>query len=186
MGGTVPIWRILDFLVVAVEENQYFVIASQKQRDSMALGLYPIASNSTRLIWRIHLGSYSGTSRWVVAQFFTDLADFIAVRQNLRGIKARAEGRAPESTKHVYAELLLWVVCFMAFVAAEIAVLLKKSLGRPLAAAAATGLLTTWLVLVQPPFWLTAIGTIVAWMLVWWMAGPRNRAVPAVVLPANG
>jgi hypothetical protein len=66
-----------------------------------------------RLVWRIHLGPYNWASPLILAQLFADLADFVAVRQNLRGIKARAEGRRPERQRSVYAELVLWVACFV-------------------------------------------------------------------------
>jgi hypothetical protein len=72
----------------------------------------------------------------------------VAVRQNLRGIKARAEGGRPQSERTVYAQLLLWVACFGVFVAAEIVLLVRKRLLQPLLAAAGTGLMTAWLVLV--------------------------------------
>jgi hypothetical protein len=49
-----------------------------------------------RLVWRIHLGPYNWASPLILAQLFADLAGFVVVRQNLRGIKARAEGRRPE------------------------------------------------------------------------------------------
>jgi hypothetical protein len=102
----------------------------------MALGRYPVDRSHMRLVWRIHPGPYNwGPHNWasplIVAQPFADLADFVAVRQNLRGIKARAEGRRPERQRTVYAELVLWVACFAVFLASEIA-LLVRGLLRPL------------------------------------------------------
>jgi hypothetical protein len=91
----------------------------------------------------------------------------VAVRQNLRGIKARAEGKRPESERTVYAELLLWVACFMVFLVSEIVLLARKGLLRPLLAAVGTGLMTAWLVLVQPPLWLTVFGTLASLALLW-------------------
>jgi hypothetical protein len=168
VGDTVPIWRNLDFPVVALEANRYLVFASPNKHDSMALGLYPVDASNTRLVWRIHLGAYNWASRWIFAELFTDLADFVAVRQNLRGIKARAEGRRPARERTVYAELLLWVPCFVVFLASEIVLLVRKGLLRPLLAAAGTGLMTAWLVLVQPPLWMTVIGTLTSVALLWW------------------
>jgi len=168
IGDGVPIWRNLEFPVVALEPRQYLVLVSPSRQDSMALGLYPVDATHTRLVWRIHLGPYSWGSPWIFAQLVTDLADFLAVRQNLCGIKARAEGRVPESPKHVYTELLLWMAYFVAILATEIVLLLRKALMRPLLAAAATGLLTAWLVLLQPPLWLTTVGTLASWALLRW------------------
>jgi hypothetical protein len=36
VGDAVPVWRNLDFPVVALEANQYFVFASPNKHDSMA------------------------------------------------------------------------------------------------------------------------------------------------------
>jgi hypothetical protein len=68
----------------------------------------------------------------------------------------------------VYAELLLWIVCFVVFMTAEVILLVTKGLLRPLLAVAGTGLMTAWLVLVQPPLWITVIGTLASLALLWW------------------
>ncbi len=184
-GDTVLIWRNLDFPVVAVEANQHLVFASRNKHDSMALALYPVDSSHTRLVWRIHIGPYKWTSPFIAAQLFTDLADFVAVRQNLRGIKARAEGKRPESERTVYAELLLWIVCFVVFVTAEIILLVTKGLLRPLLAVAGTGLMTAWLVLVQPPLWITVIGTLASLALLWWAFRADSPALAEKELQAH-
>ena len=168
LGDTVAIWRNLDFPVVTLEPNQYFEFASQNRRDSMVLGLHPTDSTQTRLVWRIHLGPYDWAAPWVFAQIFKDFADFLVVRQNLLGITARAEGRSPDTPEYVYVELPLWLACFIAFLAAELTLLFKEAFIRPLLAAAATGLLTAWLVLVQPLLWITALGTLTSLALLWW------------------
>ena len=115
----------------ALEANRYLVFASPNKHDSIALGRYPVDRSHMRLVWRIHLGPYNWASPLILAQLFADLAGFVVVRQNLRGIKARAEGRRPERQRTVYAELVLWVACFVVFLASEI-VLLVRGLLRPL------------------------------------------------------
>jgi hypothetical protein len=50
-GGTVPIWRGVDFRVTAIEPDKYFVFASESGTDSMAIGLYPLDEDHTRLVW---------------------------------------------------------------------------------------------------------------------------------------
>jgi hypothetical protein len=136
--------------VAALEANQYFVFASPNKHDSMALGLYPVDPNHTRLVWRIHLGTYNWASPWILAQLFTDLVDFVAIRQNLRGIRARAEGRRPRPERTVYAELLMWVACFVMFLAVEIVLLVR----------------------VQPPRWITVTRTLTSLAL---LCGPFER-----------
>jgi len=179
VGDTIPIWKNIDFSVSTLEPNRTLVFNSKNSRDSMALGIYPIDETSTRLVWRIHLGPYSWRELLILAQLFTDVADFVAVRQNMLGIKARAEGVAPEVPFTVYSELALWVAAFLAFLAAETALIFRKELFKQLMAAAATGLMTAWLVLVNPPLWICAIGTLAAWALLWWALHRTPVGVPA-------
>lgn len=40
----------------------YFVFASESGTDSMAIGLYPLEEDHTRLVWRIRLGPYNWKS----------------------------------------------------------------------------------------------------------------------------
>jgi hypothetical protein len=183
VDDSVPVWRNLDFPVVPLEANQYFVFASPNKHDGMALGLYPVDPNHTRLVRRIHLGPYNWAPPWILTQLLTDLAGFVAVRRNLRGIKARAEGRRPQSERTVYAELLLWVACFVVFVAAEIVLLVRKGLLQPLLAAAGTGLMTAWPVLVQPPLWITVIGTLTSLALLWWAFRADSQSAPEKLEP---
>lgn len=178
IGDAIPIWRNIDFPVVNMEPNRTLVFASKSGRDSMALGLYPKDENHARLVWRIRLGPYDWKSGWIVVQLFTDLADFVAVRQNLQGIKARAEGDAPVSPLEMYAKLGLWLVALLSFLAAEMAVIFRKSLPKPLVAAAASGLITVWLVLVSPPIWICTLGTLLAWaVFLWAIRGKKFEAL---------
>jgi hypothetical protein len=65
VGDTVPVWRNLDFPVVALEANQYFVFASPNKHDSMAK---PYAAGLA-----YSPGHYNWASPWILAQLFTDL-----------------------------------------------------------------------------------------------------------------
>lgn len=133
----------------------------------MAMGLYPVDENHTRLVGRIRLGPYNWKSRWIAAQLFADAADFIAVRQNLLGIKARVEGGALESAGRMHGELALWLLSFAVFVLAEIGLIVSKELSLPLLVAASTGFLTVWLVLAKPPVWMDVFGLLAGVALVW-------------------
>lgn len=167
VGDVVPIWKNLNFPVRELEANRYLVFASKSGNDSMALALFPTGPDQTRLIWRIRLGPYNWRSPWIFVQTFTDLADFIAVRQNLLGIKARAEGAKPESPAKLYSELGMWLVSFLCFVAAEIGVILWKELRGPVVTAAATGLITVFLVLAKPPAWVDTLGVLLGVLILW-------------------
>ena len=63
VGDTVPIWRNLDFPMVALWKRiDIRVFASPNKHDSMALGRYPVDRSHMRLVWRIHLGPYNWAS----------------------------------------------------------------------------------------------------------------------------
>jgi hypothetical protein len=178
VGDTIPIWRNIEFPVTEMQSNRALVFTSENGRESMALGLYPVDASHTRLLWRIRLGSYAWNAPILLTQIFTDLADFVAVRQNLLGIKARAEGVAPQRPFNMYGELVLWVAVFLCFLAAEIALVFRKELLKPCFAVAAIGLITIWLVLAKPPLWFCALGTVFAWALFWWAIHRKEAVLP--------
>jgi hypothetical protein len=167
VGDTIPIWKNLDFPVTALEPNRTLVFVSNTGKDSMALGLYPVNARETRLVWRIRLGPYDGKSRWIAAQIFTDCADFIAVRQNLLGIKRRAEGRRPESGWSMYSQLGIWVGMFFLFVAAGIASIVRRNKWLLPTLPAAAGLITVWAVLMKPPLWADVLGLALCGAFAW-------------------
>src|SRR6266699_2442807 len=115
VGDVVPIWKGNNFKVMAVDPNRSLVWASQSGHDSYVLALYPVDVSHTRLVWRIHNAPYLWTSLWAIPQLFSDGVDLIAVRQNMLGIKERAEGVASEALAVTYTELALWVASFLGF-----------------------------------------------------------------------
>jgi hypothetical protein len=169
VGDAVPIWVGINFKVEAVEPNRYVVWESETGRDSWTLALYPVDATHTRLVWRIHNAPYLWTSPYIVAQLFTDLADFIAVRENMQGIKKRAEGAAPESPAAVYLELALWLAVFLGFLVAEAGLVVRRDWARPLLAVPATALITIGLVVLRPPVWVDGLATIGVCVGLWWM-----------------
>ena len=54
---------------------------------------------------------------------------------------------------------------------------------QPLLAAGGTGLLTARLVLVQPPLWITVIGTLTSLALLWWAFRADSPPAPERVEP---
>ena len=169
VGDTVPIWEGINFRVVACEPNRYVVWQSASGRDSMVLALYPVDEAHTRLVWRIHNAPYLWMSGYIVVQLFTDLADVIAVRENLLGIKRRAE-RAPLGTPvMLYSELALWLAAFVGFLVAEVGLVVQRDWVRPLLAVSATALIAIGLVLMRPPIWVDGLATVCVWVGLWWM-----------------
>jgi hypothetical protein len=152
VGDDMPIWRGNNYKVVAVEPNRSLVWVSASGRDSMTLVLYPLDTSHTRLVWRKHDAPYIWTSpSIVIPQLFSDLADLIAIRQNMLGIKERAEGVTLEAPAVTYTELALWVATFLGFLVAEVGLVVRRDWLRPLLAVTETGLITIGLVLLKPP-----------------------------------
>lgn len=168
------------FKVVAVEPNHSLVWASENGGYSMALALYPLDASHTRLVWRIH-GVYDWTSPYIVPQLFSDGVDLIAVRQNMLGIKERAEGATPEAPAVTYTELALWLATFLGFLVAEAGFVVRRDWLRPLLAVSTTGLITIGLVLLKPPIWVDGLGTLGVCVGLWWMYRPAARGAIAVV-----
>jgi len=159
-GDSVPIWRGIAYPIAVVEPHHYLVFESSNHYDSMALGLYPVGPNSTRLVWRIHLGSYRWTSKMIVSQLFTDLADFIAVRQALEGVKARAQG-SYRATNLIYLELFSWLLMFFGFLFALITLISRREWVGPFLLAVLIGSNTVVCVLVRPRLFADIIGVLV-------------------------
>jgi hypothetical protein len=177
VGDDMPIWKGINWKVVAVESNRFLVWESASGHDSMTLALYPIDANHTRLVWRIHNAPYDWTSPWVIPQLFTDAVDVIAVRQNMLGIKARAEDIGPPAPTVVYTELALWVAAFLSFLVAETGLVVRRDWLRPGLAVSGTGLITIGLLLVKPPPWvdgLSTVGVLAGW---WGIYRPATRRV---------
>jgi hypothetical protein len=160
-GDVVPIWRGMNFPVRAIETNRYLVFTSADDANTMAVELLPAGPGRTRLVWRVRLAAYNWKSPFIVLQLFTDATDFIAVRQNLLGIKARAEGKEPESAIRSHGALGLWLLSFVLFLAAEIGLVVHGDAWGALLAAMATGLITVFLVLGNLPIWVDLLGMLV-------------------------
>jgi hypothetical protein len=170
VGDDLPIWRGNNYKVVAVEPNHFLVWESKGGRDSMTLALYPLDASHTRLVWRKHDAPYIWTSPSIlIPQLFADGTDLLAIRQNLLGIKERAEGRDLEAQAVIYTELVLWVGMFLSFVVAEAGLVIRRDWLRPLLAVSTTGLITVGLLLIKPPIWVDALITLGVWVGLWWL-----------------
>ncbi len=176
VGDTISILKGNNWKVVAVEPNHYLVWESKGGHDSMVLALYPVDVSHTRLVWRIHNNTpYDWTSPYIVPQLFTDGVDLLAIRQNMLGIKARAERAGPPAPAVVYTELALWVVAFLGFLIAEAGLVVRRDWLRPLLAVSATGLITVGLLLVKPPVWVDGLVTLGSLVGLWWLYRPTVR-----------
>jgi hypothetical protein len=174
VGDTISIMKGVDYQVVAVEPNHFLVWASPDGGWSMAVALYPVDASHTRLVWRQH-AAYNWTAPYIVSQLFSDGADLIAIRQNMLGIKERAEGSGPPTPTLVYTELALWVAAFLAFLLAEAGLVVRRDWLRPGLAVSTTGLLTIDLILLKPPVWVDGLVTLGAWVGLWKTYRPNGH-----------
>ena len=174
VGDTISIRKGVNFMVVAIEPNHSLVWASPGEGWSMTLALYPVDASHTRLVWRQH-AAYDWTTPYIVPQLFSDGADLIAIRQNMLGIKTRAEGAGPPAPALVYTELALWVVAFLEFLVAEAGLVVRRDWLRPGLAVSATGLLTVGLLLIKPPLWMDGLVTLGVCAGLWWLYRPTAQ-----------
>lgn len=176
-GDTMPIWRGIDFPVMLVVPNRYLVFTSPHRSDSMALGLYPTDNGQTRLVWRIRLAAYRWNSKLVFGQILTDLADFIAVRQALEAVKARAEG-SYHRTGMLYLELFAWIIMFVGFLVSLIALVFRREWAGPFLLAVLIGSNVVVCVLLRPRFLVDVIGVLVVALAMVALFRRTSRAHP--------
>jgi hypothetical protein len=170
VGDDLPIWKGINDTVAAIEPNHSLLWESKNGRDSMVLALYRVDESHTRLVWRKRDAPYNWTSPSIgIPQIFSDLADFIAIRQNMLGIKERAESAVPEAPAITYTGLALWMATFLGFLLAEAGLVVRRDWLRPGLIVSATGLITIALVLARPPIWIDGLATISVYVGIWWI-----------------
>jgi hypothetical protein len=148
VGDALPISKIATYVIHSFEPNRSLVWADAKEGGGVFTWVqYPINENNTRLIFRFRF-----RHSWI-DWLLTDWADHIAVRKILFGIKDRAEGRVePMSVQN--AEIALWGVAFLEFIATIILIFIRQLWRRVwLVALSAVGVLLVVLFL-HPPLWI--------------------------------
>jgi len=148
VGDEMPISIIATYVIHAMEPNRFLVWADANEGGgAFTWGLYPIDENHTRLIFRFRF-----RHSWI-DWLLTDWADHVAVRKMLLGVKDRVEGRVePMAVQN--AEIALWGVAFLEFIAAIILIFIRQLWQRGwLVALAAVGVLLIVLFL-HPPLWI--------------------------------
>jgi hypothetical protein len=77
----------------------------------------------------------------------------------------------------MHGELGLWLVAFLLFVVAEIALVTRKELWLPMIIASGTGLFTAWIVLAKPSMWIDVLGVLASAVLLWrlYTKGPSTH-----------
>ena len=124
--------------------------AGEESPGGFTWALYALDENQTRLVSRIRWRYQLDKPGSVLMAVFTDLADHIAVREILQGIKGRVEGDIePMAIQNI--EFFVYVLTFGVFVTTIVFLILG-----PL----------TW------ERWLTSLAAGMVWMFVWYAPIP--------------
>ncbi|HMN28086.1 MAG TPA: SRPBCC family protein [Caldilineaceae bacterium] len=120
VGDTVKMNDFYDFKVRAIEPNRYIVLAGDVDPaiGSMTWSLAPIDANHTRLIHRFHM-RYQWDKPDIAVLLFTDVADHVALRKIMQGIKDRVEGRAEPLLVQGF-ELGVYLLIVVEFIVASV------------------------------------------------------------------
>lgn len=123
--------------------------------------LAPLDGTHTRLLWRMRSAPYAWASPFIAAQLFTELVDYVAVSENMLGIKERVEGRVtPVYVPYVQAGL--WFAVFVVFLIATVGIVFRRLWRRALIVSIAAALTTIALALAHPPLWVDAVAAVLA------------------------
>ncbi|HEX9118084.1 MAG TPA: hypothetical protein VGA61_18610 [Anaerolineae bacterium] len=109
--------------VATVAPDQY-LLTKGGDGTTWVWALYPVAGAATpqtRLVWRMRSAPYDWTNPAIAAQLLTELVDYVAVSENMLGIKERAEGWATPAY-HMYLQAGLWLIVFVVYLAANVGI----------------------------------------------------------------
>jgi hypothetical protein len=163
--------------VAAVEPPRYLLTRGSDDT-TWIWALYPLGDEGagsgpaqTRLVWRMRSAPYVWTSPFIAAQLLTELVDYVAVSENMLGIKERAEGRVTPAYVP-YLQAGLWFLVFLVYLVASVGIVAWRDWRRALVLAVAAALVTIALALNRPPLWIDAAAVVVAFGGLRWARGP--------------
>jgi hypothetical protein len=128
---------------------------------------------------------YVWTNPAIAAQLLTEVVDYVAVSENMLGIKERVESRATPGSR-LYAQALLWLLVFTGYLAANAGIVSRRKWGRALPLALASGLATIGLALSRPPLWVDAIAAVGACLGWGWARHAGSMRVSQSAADVNG
>ncbi len=85
-----------------------------------------------------------------MSQLFTELVDYVAVSENMLGIKERVEGWVTPAYR-LYVQAGLWLAVFIVYLISSVGIVVWQDWRRALLVAAADALVTIALALTRPP-----------------------------------
>jgi hypothetical protein len=149
--------------VASIQPNQY-LLTKGGDGTTWVWALYSLdgsATPQTRLVWRMRSAPYVWTSPVIAAQLLTELVDYVAVSENMLGIKERVEGWVTPAYA-LYLQAGLWLIVFIVYLAANIGIVTWRRWRRALLVALAAGLVTIALALSRPPLWMDVVAAVAA------------------------
>lgn len=156
-GDVLPISAVASLEFDSIHPDKYLIwrSAASPPDGSFTWALYPVDGNHTRLISRIRL-RYHWTDRRLLLDLFTEFADHVAVPKILLGIKARVEGRPPQSLAWESAEIMTWVLALAEFATAVLLLLRLRRWRRAWFLGLAAGLVLLFVLYGHAPMWIGA------------------------------
>jgi hypothetical protein len=144
VGDTIPISELGVWLMYDVEPDSYLVWTGTDTLSAFTWALYPIDSLSTRLVNRIRWTHHWDDLQLLALDLFTEVADFLAVRKVLHGVKARAEGSTIQSFTANTIEFFAYAMIPLIFLVLLLWLLVRRFTWRNLFTVLGSGVL--WLV----------------------------------------
>jgi len=178
VGDTLPIFPAVPpispgaYQAVIAAETDHYLLTEGADKTTWLWALYPIDAGHTRLIWRMRSTPYEWLKPTILAQLLTELVDYVAVSENMLGIKERVEGRVTPAYR-LYLQAGLWLVVFVVYLIANVGIVIWRDWRRALLVAVAAALGTIVLVLTRPPLWVDALAAVGACLALAWA---RSRA----------
>jgi hypothetical protein len=169
------------YQTVAAVAPEHYLLTKGGDGTTWIWALYPAEDGAgetrTRLVWRMRSAPYAWGSPFIVAQLFTELVDYVAVSENMLGIKERAEGRITPAARP-YVQAGLWLVVFIVYLSAEAGIVFWRDWRSASLLAAGAALVTIALALNRPPLWVdlaAAVAACGAWRWARGSGGERCR-----------
>jgi hypothetical protein len=178
-GDPLPISVAATLKFGTIEPNSAIVWLSQ---DVPCDGVYiwqlvPVDAEHTRLISRIRW-SYAPGLWFKALGVLTEFADHVGVRTILKGIRDRVEGRAPEPLVLEAFAIGAWLLAFLEFCTAAVAVACARRWQVAWLFALGAGALLQFTLYSNSPVWVFAPlpWLYLAWMIWHWRAGKPGPA----------
>ena len=147
VGDEVPISAVVSMTFHEIEPNRHLIWLGSEVTNPGAFtwALYPLDEDRTRLVSRIRWSYHPATTGIFPLELFTEVADHIAVRKILQGVKQRVE-QSIEPMWIQYVELFTFICTLFTFLTALALLCWRRLTWKAWGAGVVAGAiwLTTW------------------------------------------